>query len=47
VLLTQAANMPPVSKTPVVPMAKFAANVIEIGGTFATGVIVRKFTKIF
>ncbi len=33
------ANLPPTSTTPVVPMAKFAASVVDTGGKFATGVI--------
>ncbi len=33
------ANLPPVSTTPAVPGAKFAAGVIDTNGKFAAGVI--------
>ncbi len=33
------ANLPHVSKTPAVPVAKFAAGVTDADGNFATGVI--------
>jgi hypothetical protein len=40
VLLTPAANLPPVSlKTLVRLVAKFAARVLDTGGKFATGVV--------
>jgi hypothetical protein len=38
-VLTPAANLPLVSTTPVVPVAKFAAGVIDTGGKFSTGVV--------
>ncbi len=31
-------NMPPVSTTPAVPVAKFVAGVVDTSGKFATGV---------
>ncbi len=31
--------MPPVSTTPALPVAKFAAGVIDTGGNFAAGVV--------
>jgi hypothetical protein len=31
------ANLPPVSRTPAVLVAKFAASIIDVGGKFATG----------
>jgi hypothetical protein len=33
------ANWPPVSRTPAVLVAKFAASVIDIGGKFATIIV--------
>ncbi len=36
--MTPLANLPLVSTTPAVPVAKFAAGVVENGGKFATGV---------
>ncbi len=39
VLLTPAANLPPVSTTPTVSVAKFAAGVVDTSGKFATGVV--------
>jgi hypothetical protein len=33
------ANLPPVSMTPVVPLAKFADGAVDIGGKFSTGVV--------
>jgi hypothetical protein len=41
VLLTPAANLPPVSTihVPTVSVAKFAAGVVDTGGKFATGVV--------
>jgi hypothetical protein len=38
-LLTPATNFPPLSATTVVPVEKFYADVIDIGGKFATGVV--------
>jgi hypothetical protein len=32
-------NLPPVSKTPVKLVAKFAAGVVDTGGNFAAGVV--------
>jgi hypothetical protein len=31
--------LPPVSTTPAIPVAKFAAGVVDTGGKFATGVV--------
>jgi hypothetical protein len=39
VLLTPAANLPPVSRIPTVPVAKFAAGVVDTVGKYATGVV--------
>ncbi len=36
--MTPVANLPPVSTTPAVQVAKFAASVVDTGGKFATGV---------
>ncbi len=36
VLLTPVANLPPVSPTTALPVAKFAASVVDTGGKFAT-----------
>ncbi len=38
-LLTPVANLPPVSTTLAVPVAKFAAGVVDNTGKFATGVV--------
>ncbi len=38
VSLTLVANLPPVSTTPAVLVAKFAAGVVDTSGKFATGV---------
>jgi hypothetical protein len=39
VLLTPTANLPLVSTTPVVPVAKFAAGVVDTGGKFADSAV--------
>ncbi len=40
VSLTPVANLPPASTTtPVVPVAKFVAGVVDTGGKFATSVV--------
>jgi hypothetical protein len=39
VSLTPVANLPPVSTTLLKLVAKFAAGVVDTGGTFATGVV--------
>jgi hypothetical protein len=39
VSLTSVANLPPVSTTPAVPVAKFVSGVVDTGGKFATDVV--------
>ncbi len=39
VSLTSVANLPPVSTTPAVPVAKFASGVVDTGGKFTTDVV--------
>jgi hypothetical protein len=38
-IIDRVENLPPVSTTPAVPVAKFAAGVVDTRGKFATGVV--------